>query len=248
MSRKKSTKSVKTAKGPGKSARRMDHEKVRCEERDARLMRSYLEGKTQREIGIEYGLSQPAVGLILSEIRREWRESALLDMDQRKEQELAKIDRIEGEAWEAWHKSQQPTETYHKRTRFMREKVKGSGRRGAPPKYNVIPMEDVEENRQVGQSGDPRFLEQAFKCVEMRLKILGLLKAGEGGTHNVININWGDMHDEPKRENRVTARINSLKTMPAGPALPDPSKQNKPVFETSPNQELVYEDEEGDDG
>ena len=46
----------------------------------------------------------------MAAVREQWLQSSLLDFDARKAQELARIDRVETEAWAAWEKSKRARE------------------------------------------------------------------------------------------------------------------------------------------
>lgn len=123
----------------------------------ARAAELYKEGWTQSRIAQEIGVSQAQISYDLAAIRKEWRESALRDFDAAKMRELEKIDLIESEAWEAYHRSKE------ERQKAVKEKVEGdtSGR----TKVQVT-TEKVD--------GDPRFLSQIMACIDRRCKILGI--------------------------------------------------------------------------
>lgn len=82
----------------------------------------------------------------VSKIVERWRAKATTQVDQRKAEELARIDRLEAEYWTAWEKSQE--------ARSMPTK---SG-----DEVEIIP------------NGDPRFLQGVERCVDMRIRIFGL--------------------------------------------------------------------------
>src|SRR5262249_41025829 len=83
------------------------------------IARLYLEGKTQAEIGEQIGVSQQQVAYDLKKIKAEWREQRTFDYTQIQNKQLAKIDLIEQEAWEAFRRSQQPREV------ITTKKIKG---------------------------------------------------------------------------------------------------------------------------
>lgn len=82
----------------------------------------------------------------IAEIIKRWRDKAATQVDQRKAEELARIDRIEAEYWSAWERS--------KSTRTV---ITKSG-------------DEIE----ITPDGDPRFLEGIKGCVDMRIRIFGL--------------------------------------------------------------------------
>ena len=122
--------------------------------RRERVAYLYLQGWTQHRIGQEYGVVQQVISDDLHAVRAMWRESLIRNFDDARAQELAKIDRVELEYWEAWERSQHPAETTDTE-RDSAGKSKASVRR-------------------VGQSGNPRFLEGVERCIEKRCKLLGL--------------------------------------------------------------------------
>lgn len=136
-------------------------------ERDRReIAERYLEGKTQAAIaeylngraGIGYKLTRQMIGYDLKALQSQWRESALINIDEAKAKELAKIDRLEWEYWIAWERSCADAET-------ITEKGKGTG----------TAVQDFEKTIQRrGQAGDPRFLQGVQWCIDRRCKILGV--------------------------------------------------------------------------
>jgi hypothetical protein len=53
------------------------------------------------------------------------------------------------------------------------------------------------ETSKRGQAGDPRFLEQVHKCIELRLKLFGLRKPDEKKVVNFVNVDWEGLHRTP---------------------------------------------------
>ena len=112
----------------------------------------YLEGSTQT-IAQKLGVSQPTVSTDIKAIEKEWRCSALHNFDRCRGMELAKLDHLESEAWQAWRRSQEPVET----TRVIQQ---GTERRA--------------EKRVTQQYGDRRFLELILRLHLARRELLGL--------------------------------------------------------------------------
>jgi len=121
----------------------------------------YLRGYTQAQIAEtinadpkrDYTLTQQTISNDLKRIREAWLTSALMDFNEAKAQELARIDQVEREAWAAWERSQEDAES------------KKMVEAGSNTRY---------EAQTKGQTGDPRFLELVMKCVDRRCKILGV--------------------------------------------------------------------------
>lgn len=83
-------------------------------ERDRReIANLYLQGWIQADIAArlnesedrEYTLTQQMISYDLLRLQEGWRESALIDINEAKSRELAKIDRLEREGWSEWQKS-----------------------------------------------------------------------------------------------------------------------------------------------
>ena len=140
----------------------------------------YLQGWLQSEIAEELGLSKATVCRDLQVLQREWLQSALVDFNEAKAQELAKVDRLEREYWAAWERSCEDAE---------RERIEGN--KDTPTK-RVLTREE--------QSGDPRFLAGVQWCIERRCKIIGIdapqrteITGAEGGP--IVVVNWEDGDD-----------------------------------------------------
>jgi hypothetical protein len=127
----------------------------------------YLRGETQWAIAHALGVDQGTVSRDLKALRTEWRKSALMAIDARKEQELAKVDEVERMAFAAYARSQEDEETL--RAKVVKTPGKAAG--DAP----AVPEERSETQKtSKGQCGDPRFLKIVLGCVERRCKILGI--------------------------------------------------------------------------
>ena len=129
--------------------------------RDRRLIADlYLQGWLQADIAGEIGISPATVSRDIKALQKDWLASALIDFDKAKAGELAKVDRLEREYWQAWARSCEDAETVTEKARAS----KGSER-----------PDSVEKTKQAkGQAGDPRFLSGIQWCIEQRCKILGV--------------------------------------------------------------------------
>src|SRR6516164_3836711 len=121
----------------------------------------YLTGKYQTDIARLVGCSQQQVSHDLKAVQREWLASSIRDFDTVKSEQLAKIDRIERAAWDAWERSCQPRES------TVQEVIDGEHR------INKV------SHRKEPQGGDPRYLQIAQRCIDQRCDILGLSTAAE---------------------------------------------------------------------
>ncbi len=125
----------------------------------AETARLYLQGWTQAEIAVKLGLSRPQISYDMEAVRREWVQSAVMDFNAKKAEELAKIDRLEREYWDAWQASLKTLETT-----TTEQTTDGAGESGRVK----------AALRKAEQTGDPRYLAGVERCIEARCKLLGL--------------------------------------------------------------------------
>ena len=120
----------------------------------------YVKGKSIREISKwigenrHYTLSRHQVCEDLKAIRQDWREQTQQSMDEWTDAQLAKLDRVEAEAWDAWDRSKL-------------EAMKTRQSKGTDGTTTAT----VEKE---GQTGDPRYLSAVLTVIERRSKLLGL--------------------------------------------------------------------------
>lgn len=141
----------------------------------------YLQGWEQAEIAAKlnasedrsYTLSQQMISYDIRRVIDQWRASSLIDVDEAKANELAKINELERTYWQAWRRSCEGAET-----------IKQRGKPGNLP--GKVQTENIERTVKE-QAGDPRFLQGVQWCIEQRCKILGVNApaqielAGKGG-------------------------------------------------------------------
>ncbi len=139
---------------------RAEASKVKIEERRNRVARLYCEGKTQLEIGKQVGISKPTVCRDLKEVRKEWLEQRTSDVEQRALIELAKIDNLEAEAWDSYHKSKAPA---------VETKTETPDKAGDAPAVGKV-TKTIRD-----RLPETQFLDVVRWCIEQRCKMLGLL-------------------------------------------------------------------------
>lgn len=139
------------------------------QERDRReISRLYLQGMYQADIAAKLGLSQPTVSRDIQVLIEEWKVERVYDINEAKARELAKVDNLELEYWEAWHRSQENAEKEVKKQKAApAKKVKGE-------KESAVIMNQEIQKISEGQTGDPRFLAGVQWCIERRCLILGV--------------------------------------------------------------------------
>lgn len=170
----------------------------------------YLAGETQWEIAEALGVNQSTVSRDLTHLHGVWQEAGVRDLDEAKGVELAKIDALEREYWQAWRRSCAVRES-------TTRKVARGGRDGG--KAEVITKKD-------GMVGDPRFLQGVMSCIERRCKLLGIdapIKMRHGGPDDgpipvAGSLNLGALStEELELLLTITEKINGADGQPDDP-------------------------------
>ena len=107
-----------------------------------------LAGMSHADIAKSLGVSRQQVTYDLKVIRDRWQNRTVMDLDESKTIEVAKIDRLEQVYWDAWELQCLP--------RLLLDKDTGEV-------AHVIP-----------QTGDPALLAGILKCIDRRCRLLGL--------------------------------------------------------------------------
>jgi hypothetical protein len=113
------------------------------------------------EIAERLTISHVTVCRDIKTLHQVWLKSSLVDYDEAKGKELAKVDKLEYEYWVAWERSCEDAET-----------VRQEGIKKNEGDTKVIPDKIVKTAK--GQAGDPRFLAGVQWCINKRCEILGL--------------------------------------------------------------------------
>lgn len=152
-----------------------------------RIAEMYLRGAIQADIAKELDIDQSTVSRDLRALQDEWLASALVDINEAKARELARIDELERTYWAGWERSQEPIEVTNKRAT-----ENATGKR-----FDV-------NTQSRGQVGDPRFLAGVGWCIERRCKVLGIdapmrqeVSGADGGP---IVVSWDDIAHGPEDE------------------------------------------------
>lgn len=132
----------------------------------------YLRGELMVNIGKELGVDTAQISRDLKALREEWRQSALVNMNEAKAKELAKIDNLEVEYWQAWENSKRNAEIDVTEQIGTRAKSKPGEKDQA--ETSITPMRIKKYKRVEGQSGNPAFLAGIQWCINKRCEIFGL--------------------------------------------------------------------------
>lgn len=135
---------------PGKRRTKSETESDR-----AKIARYLLKGYEQQEIAAKMGLSESTISRDVKAIRKEWKESALMDFNEARNRELAALNLIERENWRAWMKS--------KRKDVVTTLSGGEG------------MNTHASTTERERYGDDRYMKIIMWCHEQRAKLMGLV-------------------------------------------------------------------------
>jgi hypothetical protein len=132
----------------------------------------WLDGKTHQDIANElslirpYRLSRSMISKDIALILERWREESLKNAEDHVLRELARIDRVEAEAWAEWERSKKDFERVEQ---IVKEDETGT-KQGKVPSYSRKEARKLIE----GRLGNDKYLTIVQKCIEQRCKLLGL--------------------------------------------------------------------------
>lgn len=128
-------------------------DKVIITDRRQKVAERYLRGMYQQQIADELGVDQATVSRDLAELRKEWLDRSINHIQQKKADELSRIDQLERTYWDAWERSKENAETIIDRQ---------------------TPGGRIFETKTEGQVGNPSFLAGVQWCINRRCELLGL--------------------------------------------------------------------------
>jgi len=144
----------------------MKRTKIQREKDLTDLAVRYLRGEYQADIAVSMGVTQATISNDLKELQVRWLAASVENMDEMKSRELAKVDNLEREYWEAWARSKEDAEVNTMKQRG--EKITMNGK----TKTTIVPVEGTI--RKEGQSGNPAFLKGVEWCIDKRCQLFGL--------------------------------------------------------------------------
>ena len=116
----------------GKRANAKATKAVEQAQRRAKVSRLYVRGVSQTTIAKNLKVSTATVQSDLKALLQYWKEQAIADLEERKAEELAKLNHLEEIAWQAWDMSCKPHKTKRKRVEEI-------------PEYESTETEDLNE-------------------------------------------------------------------------------------------------------
>lgn len=159
----------------------------------------YLKGLPQPEIAKRLACSQPTVSSDLRAMQVLWLEGAMKAFDERKSEEIARIDLVETEAWSAWERSKVEYMAHSTRTEKTMQYQPVPGARvdkttgRVPKKLELVPSKVVKDRKLMRTIGDTKYLDVVAWCIEMRCKITGVFKEQASITTNVTVLNFDQL-------------------------------------------------------
>ena len=124
-------------------------------------------------------ITQQQVGYDIKIMVGRWRKSAEQSIDERKAIELARIDLLEREYWDAWERSRRNAETVTIRRKRPASIMDSPDDATLEIEYDEDgnPVEELLDEREykiTGQVGDARYLAGVQWCITKRCEILGI--------------------------------------------------------------------------
>lgn len=219
-------------------------ERMQIFKRRERVASLLLQGVPQYRIAEMLQISRPLVVKDLDALEAEWLANARSDRDKWRAREIARIDRLEREAWRGWRHSRGIKE-------FTR--TKASKFPGRPQTLKIAGKDVVEtpmlkrdeaEVRRENPDGDPRFLAEIRWCVKMRCDLLGLTREPEAASGNnvQVNVNVNPAVDLTRLSDEQLQQLEQLRgaledrpKLPpaASEPMPAPNDQKDPAAESS---------------
>lgn len=135
----------------------------------------YVRGWSQVAIAEAVGLSQQQVSVDIRTIQSRWARNTDIDFDQAKQKELARLDELEREFWQAWESSKS------ERTKARQEIGSEKDKNGKP----VVNKSSMEKEQ---RDGNPAFLQGVLSCIDRRCKLLGIDAPVETNLRNVVTL------------------------------------------------------------
>lgn len=138
--------------------------------RRALVAEMYIRKMYQHDIAAELGVTRRTIINDLQALQKEWQESAAVNIAESKAEQLAKIDELERQAWDAWEQSKGERKI---------SRIRGAPGKADDSKPNILEKTVTTEER----TGNIVYWNAVLDCIKERCKILGL-NAPEQHEHN----------------------------------------------------------------
>jgi len=158
-------------------------------ERRTRIVELYRSGKDQKQIADELGITQGRISQLLAQCKADWERRNDQAIGEKIAMEVDELNRVRSAAWEAYVKSQQDAVTISTKKAPPRksddEDEEPVDLRRRVKKANDQLRIILQEEKRVGQCGDPAFLHIVKDCTLQILKLLGAFPKDDT-TNNVV--------------------------------------------------------------
>lgn len=144
--------------------------RIEISRRRALVAEMYIRKMYQHDIAAELGVARQTVMADLKVLQKEWQESAAVNIAESKAEQLAKIDELERQAWDAWEQSKGERKI---------SRIRGASGKADDSKPNILEKTVTTEER----TGNIVYWNAVLDCIKERCKILGL-NAPEQHEHN----------------------------------------------------------------
>lgn len=190
------------------------------EEHRSKIAALRLRGYEFREIAREMELSLSYVYTEYKVVELRWRKAAHDDLATQKAKELAHLDAVEKEAWEAYERSRKHAVEQQEKSGYV-------GKERVPKETRA---------KQKTRDGDPRFLSVVMQCIDRRIKLLGLDNPDLQGVRDVAASNDGPLESRLARYKDVLGvAIVGVAVNPAlGPHSGEPVDSARSAPEAGP--------------
>jgi len=135
-------------------------------ERAEAVVAEYLKGKPVSEIAKKFGLNPWSVYDDLKIMRRIWHKRNNVAADKLIAEEVARLSRVETEAWEQWERSKKAA-----KEKTVTRKLDMSAEE-PDPMAGADGFVTEEKQTTKGRLGDPRYLDIAMRAVDKRCRLL----------------------------------------------------------------------------
>jgi hypothetical protein len=154
-----------------------------CERDRVLIARMYVRGKSQHEMALAINefypdrpISSKSIHMDLQAIRQAWLSSTLVDFNAAKAKELARLDELEKEAWEAWDRS---------KDKHIRIEYDVSDYQVPFSTEKIADVHSTKKHKVIEATvGDSKYLEMIERTIKMRCDIIGLFQAQK------LQIDW----------------------------------------------------------
>jgi len=151
------------------------------------------------EKGKGYTLSLGQIAADMKKVLQEWQDERKDFIDYVVDRELKKLDIIEAECWEAWDKSKQGKKT----TKFSGGQITNTSVSGGK-----IKERSLEET-----SGDVKYLDKIFDCMDMRKDLLGYAAAKKVEFSGSIGVGVTPMSEDEIEKEKARIKNNLRKVV-----------------------------------